>query len=120
MRSSVGTQASRSGVGTQAPRTQMLLQRLPGGALLQQRRLALEDIKGLLEARQLRLEAGLALLERLGLRDALVLDLAQVLQHGVELLLDALTVGGRLGDRGVQLRRLLGLVLHVLRLRRLL
>mmetsp|Transcript_97846 Transcript_97846/g.262942 ORF Transcript_97846/g.262942 Transcript_97846/m.262942 type:complete len:358 (-) Transcript_97846:100-1173(-) len=79
-----------------------------GGGLL------LEDAERLLAARQLGLEAGLALLMGLRLRDAIALDLRQVLEHGIQLRLHPGAIRSHLRGRLVKRCGLLALVLHVL------
>merc|ERR1719356_2131645 len=94
-----------------APRAMM------GAALDEDCGLVLEDLESLLEARELRLAAALPLLVGLRLGDAHLLDLRQRLQDGIELRSDTRAVRAQLRRSLVEVRRLLGLVLHVLLLR---
>merc|ERR1719313_1517441 len=57
----------------------------PHRGLLEQHRLALKDLERLLEARNIRLASPHTLFIRLRLRDALVLQLREVLEDRVEL-----------------------------------
>merc|ERR1719499_2068309 len=78
-------------------------------ATLHKGSLLLERGERLLQALDLGLPAGLALLVSLWLRDAAVLDLLVVLEHGRQLRVCALAICGDLGDGGVQTLELLRL-----------
>merc|ERR1719356_443724 len=84
------------------------------GALLEQRRLALEDVEGLPQPRDLRRAGLLRLLVGGGHLVALFVQLLQLLLYGGELILRGLLVRRGLRDGLVQVLRLLRLVLDVL------
>merc|ERR1719263_1494442 len=80
------------------------------------RALSLEDIEGLLQARDLLLATLLALCVRLRLGDALRLELVVVLKHRIELFRRRAEVVLRLREEGLRLLLVLVLVLHGRRL----
>merc|ERR1719281_1806143 len=96
------------------PQLRALPPQRPDRRSLEEYCLALQNLEGRLETRDLLLAALLPLLVCLGLRDARLLDLLQILQHCGQLLLHAREVRGELRDRLVQTGELLRLVLHVL------
>merc|ERR1740133_31979 len=80
--------------------------------------LTVEDLERILQARDLGLAARFAGLISLWLGDATLVDLAEILEHCLELSAGTITVGRKLADVLVQANGFLSLVLHVLTLGR--
>merc|ERR1719263_909604 len=84
------------------------------GILLQQHSLTLENCEGLLEPCYFSLSSSFALSIRLGLRDAHLVKLREVLQKCIEFSLDAILIRGSFRHCFVEGCGFLGLVFQVL------